>query len=462
MGIPKGALIQTRMVCARLCRLKAICMAIYHFSAGIVQRSKGQSAIAAAAYRAAMRLTVERTGEVYDYRAKGHVAHAEIVMPAGAPAWCSDRAALWNRAEAAETKANAQVARKLDVALPRELNFDQNLELTRELARGFADLGMVVDFALHDPDAADGEVQPHAHLLMTMRALDPATKTGFTKAKGRGWNDVFTDEDGFKKDKTGAQFVARTKGLEGLRLRWAEMLNRHLEAAGVAERVDHRNLKDQWADAVSRGDVAAAEKLERDPESKIGAAAARRAQRGQVADRVAEVEEIRKNRRAVVDLATERASRRRVEDRRRRVEERRAAMPAISLAVGQQDAKQRYKLRLLAQAYEAAMPDRLAIDIAWVRARDPRSEIVVQIRDGARIRDDGRRISAQGEADSRAIQIMVEMARARGWKSVRLQGSDEFRLAAAAQLERAGICIDQAPSPESGTNFHRLRPRRRF
>ena len=78
-------------------------MAIYHCSIKTVSRSGGRSAVAAAAYRAGEKLKDERCGLLCDYSRKQGVEHSEIVAPENAPAWATDREALWNAAEAAET-----------------------------------------------------------------------------------------------------------------------------------------------------------------------------------------------------------------------------------------------------------------------------------------------------------------------------------------------------------------------
>ncbi|MFN5173375.1 MAG: MobA/MobL family protein [Holosporaceae bacterium] len=53
-------------------------MAIYHCSISVISRSAGQSAVAAAAYRAAVRLEYDRIGSVFDYRAKSGVRHRKL------------------------------------------------------------------------------------------------------------------------------------------------------------------------------------------------------------------------------------------------------------------------------------------------------------------------------------------------------------------------------------------------
>ena len=69
-------------------------MAIYHFSAKVIQRSQGRSAVAAAAYRSGSELEDERLGRSHDFTAKADVVHSEILLPEGAAARWLDRSTL--------------------------------------------------------------------------------------------------------------------------------------------------------------------------------------------------------------------------------------------------------------------------------------------------------------------------------------------------------------------------------
>ena len=217
-------------------------------SAQAIGRSSGGSACAAAAYRAAELIEDRRTGEEHDYRRRGGVDHAEIVAPANAPQWARDRAELWNAAEAAERRKDAQVAREVRVAIPAELDDRARQELVRDYAREqFVSRGMVADIAIHD---SRGE-NPHAHILLTMRRLDEGGR-GFARTKERGWNSRQT--------------------LQRWRTAWARQANEALERSGSAERIDHRTLAAQRADALQRGDTEAARELDREPQVHLGAA----------------------------------------------------------------------------------------------------------------------------------------------------------------------------------------------
>lgn len=204
-------------------------MAIYHLSVKTVSRSAGRSATAAAAYRAGVEITDERTGEIHDYTRKGGVESAELVLPAGAPEWAADRAALWNAAEQAETRKNSTVAREFEIALPEELSPAERQRLARDLAREIVERhGCAADVAIHAPGKEGDNRNHHAHILLSTRRLGPE---GFTE-KTRELDD----------QKTGPQIVTQW------RERFASLQNERLREAGIEARVDHRTLEAQGID----------------------------------------------------------------------------------------------------------------------------------------------------------------------------------------------------------------------
>ena len=229
-------------------------MAIYHIQASVISRARGGSAVAAAAYRSGEKLIDERTGEQHDYSRRSGVDGSLIIAPEGAPDWVRDRDRLWNAGELSEKRKDSQVAREVRVALPRELDPEQRRELVREFAKAeFTGRGMVADVSYHDGNSGN----PHAHILLTTRQL----KSDGFGAKDRSWND------------------------KGLLLRWreqwAESANRALDRAGSRERIDHRTLAEQRQEAIERGQVRRASKLDRDPQIHLGKAGAALRRRGQ-------------------------------------------------------------------------------------------------------------------------------------------------------------------------------------
>lgn len=192
-------------------------MAIYHFAASVISRARGQSAVAAAAYRLGVALRDERYGVSHNYVGKRGVTHVEILAPEDAPSWVFDRQALWNRVEAGESRRDAQLARLIEIGLPLELSSSQRLDLLRDfIAQEFVAKGMIADFCMRG-----SAENPHAHVLLTLRRVDTA---GFG-LKERLWNGKAV--------------------LLEWRIAWAELANEHLARAGHAARIDHRTLAEQ-------------------------------------------------------------------------------------------------------------------------------------------------------------------------------------------------------------------------
>ena len=193
-------------------------MAIYHLTAKVISRARGQSVTAVAAYRSGSALRDERYGLTHNYTRHRRVEHAEIMSPGGAPAWVQDRETLWNRVEAGERRKDSQLARAIELSLPVELSIAQSVALLRDyIAQEFVSKGMVADFCVRRKTPEN----PHAHILLTLRE---ATPTGFGP-KVRQWN--------------------RKTNLLEWRSAWAERANQHLARAGHAVRIDHRTLEAQ-------------------------------------------------------------------------------------------------------------------------------------------------------------------------------------------------------------------------
>jgi Ti-type conjugative transfer relaxase TraA len=226
-------------------------MAIYHFSAKVISRANGSSALAAAAYRSASRLHDQRLDRHHDFSNKAGVVHSEVMLPETAPETWRDRPTLWNSVEAAEVRKDAQLAREIEFAIPRELDQAEGIRLAREFVQAeFVDRGMVADLNVHWDRDADGQPKPHAHVMLTTRE---ASEDGFG-AKVRDWN--------------------RTDLLERWRERWAEHVNIRLAELDIDAHVDHRSLDAQGIDL--------------EPQHKIGPAAARMTERGQDSERLVE------------------------------------------------------------------------------------------------------------------------------------------------------------------------------
>ena len=262
-------------------------MAIYHLEAKVVSRGAGRSAVAASAYLSCSRLYNDYDGIQHDYTKKQGLVWQEVFLPEYAPQEWQDREKLWNAVEEVETAKDSRLAREFVVALPIELNREEQIELLQEFIREqFVADGMCADAAIHDTDGRN----PHAHILLTVRPLDEQghwqyktekeylcmkndEERGFTAAEFKaaqtdGWEKQYQYKVGKKKvymtpsaaevqglvradkhpksTRYGRQnpISERWNSEEQLvlwRAAWADVSNRCLERAGREERIDHRS-----------------------------------------------------------------------------------------------------------------------------------------------------------------------------------------------------------------------------
>ena len=222
-----------------------------HNEISIVQRSHRQSAVAAAAYQSGEKLFCEYDQEVKHYPEKRGIVHNEILLPANAPLEYTDRNTLWNAAEAVEKQWNSQLARRWVLSIPREIPPDQYAALVRDFCRQqFVSKGMCVNFAIHDK----GDGNPHAHVMLTMRAMD---ERGKWLPKSRKVYEL--DKNGeriklpsgrWKSHKEDTVDWNDRKYGEIWRHEWEVIQNRYLEANDRPERVDLRSYARQGLDIV--------------------------------------------------------------------------------------------------------------------------------------------------------------------------------------------------------------------
>lgn len=236
-------------------------MAIMFVRAQVISRGAGRSIVSAAAYRHRARMMDEQAGTSFSYRGGvSELVHEELALPDQIPAWlkrgvdgktvAAASEALWNAVDAFETRADAQLARELIIALPEELTRAENIALVREfVADNFTSKGVVADWVYHDKDG-----NPHIHLMTTLR---PLTEEGFGPKKV-----PVLGEDGeplrvTTPDRPNGKIVYKLwagdrETMKAWKIAWAETANRHLALAGHEIRLDGRSYAEQELDGIAQ------------------------------------------------------------------------------------------------------------------------------------------------------------------------------------------------------------------
>ena len=240
-------------------------MAIFIASTKSISRGKGQSAVASASYRAGVELEDKRYGKTHDYSKKHGVISADIILPTALAAANADidRADLWNKAESAEKRKDARVAREWLVNLPHELSEEDRKELAHTFAQTLADrYGTIADCAIHQPTQKeiDRGADPrnfHAHIMFTTRTaeIDDNNEILLTDKATIELSDT-------KRHKLGMERVSLE--IKEVRQLWEQLANEKL-AEHKHDLIDCRSYADQGKDIkpqLKMGSVAT--KLERD------------------------------------------------------------------------------------------------------------------------------------------------------------------------------------------------------
>lgn len=217
-------------------------MAIFHFSISNVSRGKGSSACISLAYITGEKIYDERTNTTYNFNRKERILHTGTLIPQNAPEKFLNSSILFNEIERIETADNARTAKKIQLALPKELKLDEQINIVENFIKNnLTSEGYCATYAIHDGGKNDNY---HAHILVTNRALNSKgewqSKQKMTYALDANGNRIpKLDKFGNQKtDKAGRKQWKRICAdrnlldskdfLIRLRKNWAEEVNKHL------------------------------------------------------------------------------------------------------------------------------------------------------------------------------------------------------------------------------------------
>lgn len=162
-----------------------------HIQLGVIQHSKGNSALKRLAYQGCGSCYDGKRHRDYSGFAGYHLGKA-ILLPPGAPDEYADECTFVMAVGLREVRANAQAGRTIDFSLPRAVSDELLLLVAAFAMANFVGQGMAVRIDIECPPASDDDRNPHCHAYLAQRYLDT---DGFGK-KGREWNQQFLRDGG--------------------------------------------------------------------------------------------------------------------------------------------------------------------------------------------------------------------------------------------------------------------------
>src|ERR1700733_11346792 len=142
-------------------------MAIYHFNVKIKNK---QNIIKSSAYNSGSKIRDKLENKSYNYKKKEEVLFSGIFLPKGCHERFREREVLWNEVKSRCIRKDAQGAKSIIVALPKELGFFENFSLLNKFCEDvFVSKGHIVDLNIHFDESGDN---PHAHILVTTAKID--------------------------------------------------------------------------------------------------------------------------------------------------------------------------------------------------------------------------------------------------------------------------------------------------
>lgn len=356
------------------------------------------------------------------YQSRAH--ELEAVEHGNMPVWAEGKPmSFWEAADTHE-RANGRVYNELEVSLPRELSKEKRQELGREFARQELGDRYAYTLAFHCSKALDGEENPHIHLMFSERRLDGIERGPEQFFKRH--NPEHPEQGGARKER----MYWRPADVENLRGRWAGHVNRALEREGIEARIDHRSYKRQGID--------------REPEPKLGPAVTKEIKEGRVRDTAAEVLEVRQYRK--------------LEAERVRLEQEIGAEKAKVYNLEEERAKRVYTLEADPQENREEQGKRAAkyrqeeerlreenpkyhrtVDLICNRVETARGvEYRFKRSDTVAFVDLGQKIEVYSR-NEKAILAVAQVAKEKGWETVRVIGDEQFRRQAWLELKLQGM-----------------------
>jgi hypothetical protein len=412
------------------------------------------------------------------------------------PAWAADNPIqFWDAADERE-RANGTVYREVEIALPAELSPEENISLadafSKQIAqseKGPTPYTLSIHRSEKNPDLL------HAHIMLSDRVFDGHDRTPETFFKRAAVKGKAPEMGGAPKCEErraapGHDWADRIRPL------WADLANSALARAGIEARIDHRTLEARRLEqetlaqeAKARGDhqralqhEQTAADLDRPPQPKRGRALEHRGPKA-APDRERRVQdwkrrkserqklrgdigndelELRMVEREIAAARSEierqereleaqaRARERADEDKAQKAirEPRHSPVPIPMLSEARPRKKtpwREWREATLVQRYGEEVAAKAVREDWYIRVRPDLGGLNIVVTDTKGVRhelvDGGDIVRSEGDG-IRDIPLMLALAQAKGWSTLKLEGNDAFREQAALEAVRMGLALE--------------------
>lgn len=363
-------------------------------------------------YRRGLYATLDNTGKGERLLASGDM---------NMPSWASgDPMKFWMESDKRERK-NGSTYREMEGALPRELTLEQQIALVEEYAAAEIGDKHAASWAIHIKIASDGLPQPHVHFMYSERTIDHIERGPDLYFKRANKKDP--EKGGCEKDSRGTP-----ENLEATRKLWADLQNNFLDMVGSANRVDHRSLKDQGIDRDPERHQGPIKWSKLSAEEKAALNEHRRAHRAQSAAQKALCDEI-----PSIDDELEQVK---AQPRRRKL---------FNETTDQAE--------VVPPTEPACRVEHVAGGVVgfeirlWMRniletRETPEGTLYVWHSTGhPACLDRGNQLDLCERVTENRCELMLDIIKKKGWTSVRLDGTDEFKELMAGKLRAAGVSV---------------------
>lgn len=368
-------------------------MAIYHCHVDCYRKAEGKSAVGGLSYRRGIKTKCGATGKHFDFRKKKEAIYSEFIN-----ADCDNRKhdlasikKIFEEVERAEKHPRGTLGREIECGLPHELTTEQQIKLSKTFISKIKERAKAenafFDFSIHSKDGNN-----HVHIAMSERELEKKGE-GFklSKTKRRDWHE---------KD-----FVFMARKI------WETEINIALEEAGINQRMDCRTLAQQGIKKIPTIHEGKSRHIKNGERKMINQEIEKRN-----ALLIAPINEAE-----IIDISsfyTEKVE------------------YGTMTNADEKDSKnvKLYQYRLAEGKYKNFE----IVGLTFVNMKHP-SYVSLYFEDKSILTDKGTTITANNGTPTANATRMVDLARLKGWKSIKFTGSPAFVREAMAQAHFMGL-----------------------